>query len=123
MKSKTVKNQYFEAALPDDASTRKTRLASDSELLRPPGPGAWPAIHLAAYFGALDCLRALVAAGADLELRSDNDNANTPLHAAVAGGQPQSVEILVQSGADIHATYHGGTHVLHEACFLGRLDL
>jgi len=58
--------------------------------------------------------------GADLELRCENKNCNTPLHAAVAGGQVESGKFLVNQGANLNARYAGGTRVLHEAAFTGR---
>ena len=118
-----MKDQFFNAINANDADLIRSMAEKDSSLLHAAGPGGWPAIHLAAYMGKVDCLKALVECGADLELRSENENRNTPIHAAVAGGQIESVKFLANKGANLRATYAGGTQVLHEAAFIGRLDI
>ena len=45
--------------------------------------------------------RALLAAGADVNARSDNDFAVLPIHSAVAGGHDDVVAVLVDAGADV----------------------
>jgi ankyrin repeat protein len=116
-------DNFFQFIQDDQADAVQSSLSAQPSLLATLGPGGWPALHLAAYFGSLRSLEVLVKAGADIELCSQNDNANTPLHAAVAGGQPASVKALVAAGANMFATYFHGTSVLHEAAFLGRDDL
>lgn len=116
-------DEFFQSIQGDVVDIINSAVSNDPALLALSGPGGWPAIHLAAYFGSIKSLKALLAAGANIELRSQNDNANTPLHAAVAGGQLESVRELVSAGADIQATYYHGTTVLHEAAFINRKDL
>lgn len=54
-------------------------------------------LHLAARTGAIDDIRVLVDAGADVNMAGDLGN--TPLHQAVMMGQTESVKILLKLGA------------------------
>ena len=49
----------------------------------------------------------LVDRGADMAARAQNEIANTPLHAAAAGGRGAVVELLVERGADVNAVANG----------------
>jgi hypothetical protein len=62
--------------------------------------GGWSALHLAAHYGQLNVVQILIEAGANLNSLAENNEANTPLMAAVAGGQIEIVSQLVKSGAD-----------------------
>lgn len=64
--------------------------------------------------GTPDDIRALVAAGADLEARSEGYM--TPLMATAANGPLENVRTLLELGADPRATgYQGGTALHHAA--------
>ena len=68
----------------------------------------------------------LVAAGADLEARSTNQEfapEATPLHSAVAAGRMDNAEVLLEAGANPNARQHGGFTPLMEAEQRGDLDL
>lgn len=118
-----MNQEFFEAVQKGDCQSLKSAINQDKSLLIATGPGGWPALHLASYFGHLACLETLLLAGGDIEMRSSNENRNTPLHAAVAGGQLECVQFLITQGADLNATYVEGTRALHEAAFLGRSDI
>jgi ankyrin repeat protein len=72
------------AALCDAARVRETARAEPASLAGR-SPDGWPALHLAAHFGHGDAVDALLAAGADVRALSDNHEANTALHASLAG--------------------------------------
>jgi uncharacterized protein len=83
------------------------RTESVQELVRsdPSLAAAWyadgfTALHFAAFFGGGDAARALLAAGADPNVRSRNDFAVMPIHSAVAGGHGDVVAALLDAGAD-----------------------
>ncbi|WNG37966.1 GNAT family N-acetyltransferase [Archangium violaceum] len=65
-------------------------------------------LHVAAGNGDLDLLRALLASGADPNVRAGRNDDGidwgiTPLHAAVARGQIEAMQVLINYGADIDA--------------------
>lgn len=83
----------------------------------------WSALHLAAFFGRLDAARALVEAGADVNLVSHNSLTNTPLHAATAGKHPAVALLLIGHGANGHAVDAGGYTPLQMAEQNGLTDV
>ncbi len=69
------------------------------------------ALCLAAYWGKLDTVRILLKSGANLE-QKDEQNAWTPLIAAIRLGQFEIVKLLIESGANIHTIYKGKTSLV-----------
>lgn len=53
--------------------------------------------------GNSDLIKLLLQKGANIDSRTNNDDGMTPLHIAVAFGQPESIKILLEKGADIEA--------------------
>ena len=73
-------------------------------------PDGWPALHLAAHFGHGDAVDALLAVGADVRALSDNHEANTALHASLAGRKSvRVVSALLARGADVTRAPAGAT--------------
>jgi ankyrin repeat protein len=94
------------------------------DTLRDYSPDGWTPLHLAAAFGGADAVRALLDLGADPNQRSQNALDNTPLHACVAiSHSDEIVRMLLDAGADINATQHGGFTPLHSAAFNGSTDV
>ena len=58
------------------------------------------AMNAAAYFGHADAIRALVAAGADVDVRAVNGGKRAPLLDAVAQNHHSAVRALLELGAD-----------------------
>jgi uncharacterized protein len=105
------------AAMGDAARVRALARAEPAALARR-SPDGWPPLHLAAYFGHGDAVDALLEARADVRAFSDNDEANTALHAALAGRRDHRVvSRLLTSGADVNARAGGGYTPLHIAAF------
>jgi ankyrin repeat protein len=105
------------AALGDATRVRALARAEPAALARR-SPDGWPALHLAAYFGHGDAVDALLEACADVRAFSENDEANTALHAAVAGRRDvRVVSRLLTGGADVNARAGGGYTPLHIAAF------
>lgn len=65
-------------------------------------------------------LRALLAAGADVNARCDGF---TPLDAAAWSGNAEAVRLLLAAGADVNAKNGLGWTALHEAVRLGHPDV
>jgi uncharacterized protein len=116
----------FEAAALGDAARLEELLREDPELATASSPDGFTALHYAAFFGSPAAVRALVAAGADLEARSTNQEfapEASPLHSAVAAGRMDNAEALLAEGADPNAQQHGGFTPLMEAEQRGDFDL
>jgi ankyrin repeat protein len=107
------------AALGDAARVRALARAEPGALGRR-SPDGWPALHLAAHFGHGDAVDALLEARSDVRAYSENHEANTALHAALAGrADLRVVGRLLGAGADVNARAGGGYTPLHIAAFGG----
>jgi uncharacterized protein len=108
----------FEAAALGDAARVRALAAADPAAVAHRSPDGWPPLHLAAHFGHGDAVDALVEARADVRARSDNHEANTALHAGLAGrADLRIVSRLLTSGAEVNARAAGGHTPLHIAAF------
>jgi uncharacterized protein len=106
----------FEAAGLARAGDVLRLVAADRSLARAWSPDGFTALHYAAFFGDGPTADALLTAGADPDVRSQNEFAVMPLHSAVAGRRHDVVEALVAAGADVNvAQRHGYTPLLGAA--------
>jgi ankyrin repeat protein len=107
-----------EAAALGDAARVRALARAEPASLGVRSPDGWPALHLAAHFGHGDAVDMLVDARADVRARSDNHEANTALHAGLAGrADLRIVSRLLAGGADVNARAAGGYTPLHIAAF------
>lgn len=107
------------AALGDAAALRAILAAHPADISFRSGDG-WTPLHLAAFFGQVSTVAYLLQQGADVRAFSTNREANTPLHAALAGGgSPAVVQALLEAGADPSAVGGGGYRPLHIAASRG----
>lgn len=82
-----------------------------------PGPDGDTALHLAALYGRLECVRLLLEAGAHAAARNPED-LTTPLHDAAAGGYLDVVRALLddpRGAASLQAQDSDGDTPLHNA--------
>ena len=78
-------------------------------------PDGFTPVALAAFFGQPAAVRALIAAGADVNAPAKNPLKVAALHAAVAGGKLEIVEALLRAGANPNAQQQQGFRPIHEA--------
>ena len=110
----------FEAAALGETARVKELVSNDKELLRRHSIDGWTALHLAAFMAHRETAEALLAAGADVLAFSQNQMANQPLHAALAGKTDRPlVQMLLDRGADAKAKAGEGVTPLHLAASRG----
>jgi ankyrin repeat protein len=114
----------FEAAAVGDVAAIAAALDREPAALGGRSPDGWPALHLAAHFGRAEAVEALLAAGADVAMLSDNAERNTALHAALAGRRVVRIVLaLLGSGASVTTQAGGGYTPLHIEAFHGDVAL
>ena len=100
----------FEAAALGRVDAVEGLVGRDPALATAWSEDGFTALHFAAFFGGGDAARALLAAGADPNVRSRNELAVMPIHSAVAGRHGDVVGALLDAGADPNVRQrHGWT--------------
>lgn len=112
-----IRLNIFEAAAMGQVETLKKLVATDPMHLRSTSGDGFPALHLAAFFGQLEAVEFLLAAGAGVGARSTNPMDNTALHAAMVFRHVEVARVLLEHGAAVNARQHGGFTALHAAAF------
>lgn len=110
-----AKLDVHSAAMTGDELRLRALLGENISLAASFSHDGWTPLHLAAFFGHLDCARLLIEAGAPVNECGKNPMANMPLHAAVAGRKVDIVVLLLENGAGVNARQHGGWTPLHDA--------
>jgi ankyrin repeat protein len=108
-----------QAAASGDLATVRALLEQDPVLAHCHSREGWTPLHVAAHFGHTDVAEALLAAGADVQARAENAQANTPLLWAVIGQQVGAVGWLLAHGAQVGEANLAGATALHKAAVLG----
>jgi ankyrin repeat protein/uncharacterized glyoxalase superfamily protein PhnB len=90
---------FFAACREGDEALLRSLLEARPSLTGERDAAGSTGLHLAVDHP--ECLRLLVAHGADPDLRDQGDNA-TALHFAAARGRLESVRVLLDAGADVH---------------------
>jgi ankyrin repeat protein len=86
----------------DDAEAMCARLDAHPEILHLETPlGGW--IHMAAHVNALNCARALIERGVNIDGHY-NSQMGSALNVACSDGQMGMVELLLEAGASVEAT-------------------
>ncbi|CAN0048771.1 unnamed protein product [Ectocarpus fasciculatus] len=79
-----------------------------------------PLLHMAVQTNRTAAIRALVEAGADIEVRDEEET--TPLQNAAWSGSCATMRTLLQLGANVNSKDERGLNALNFACFRGHLD-
>ena len=118
-----VVTDIFEAAALGQISRVNQLLQQDPGQVNAFAPDGFTPLGLAAFFGNINTLKALLEQGAEVNLRSQNELNAMPLHSAVASRQTAVARILLEHGADVNARYLGGYTPLHAAAENGQVEL
>jgi ankyrin repeat protein len=76
-------------------------------------------LHLAAFFGGVEAVRAVLATGFAADADADNPFRVRPLHSAAAARDLESARALLAAGADPDVRQNGGYTPLHTAAHNG----
>ena len=113
----------FEAAALGRVDRIKQLLRDDPSLASAYAPDGFPAVGLAAFFGHLDAVKALIAAGADIHAAAKNGLKVQAIHAAVASKNLDIVRTVLEAGADPNAAQQQGFRPMHESGSTGSREL
>ena len=98
----------FEAAALGETRQLQRLLGSDRELAKARSADDFTALHYAAFFDGPEAARLLVDNGADVNAYADNELGVHVLNSAVAAGRGETVELLLEAGADPNAPTRSG---------------
>ena len=113
----------YEAATLGYIDRLRARLEEDPTRATAFSPDGFTALHYTAFFGKAEAARVLIAAGAGVNVVSENPLTVQPLHSAAAGRHHEVCRVLVAAGADINATQQARYTPLHEAAQQGDDEL
>ena len=113
----------FEASALGRVDRIKQLLRDDRALASAYSPDGFPVVGLAAFFGHLDAVRTLIAAGANIHAAATNAFKVQAIHAAVASRNLDIVQAVLEAGADPNAAQQQGFRPIHEAGSNGNRDL
>ena len=87
------------------------------------GADGFTPLHLAAFFGGADAVKAVLARGFDPGADSENTFGVRPLHSACAVSDQDAVRALLEAGANPNVHQQGGYTPLHTAAHNGNVAL
>jgi uncharacterized protein len=109
-----------EAAALGECARLHELIALDAMQARAVSADGWPPLHLSAAFATPEAVELLLEHGAHIHQVSHNAMRNQALHACIAlGSSIESLRLLLEAGADVHATQAGGYTPLHQAAASG----
>jgi ankyrin repeat protein len=114
----------FEAAATGQTERVRVRIQQDTTLVNAFAPDGFFPLGLAVFFGHLDTVEALLAAGAEVNAATRETMKVTALHSAAAARQTAIARVLIAHGARVNAEAgESAFRPLHEAAANGDLEL
>jgi ankyrin repeat protein len=105
----------FEASVLGQVDRIQEILQSTPARVSEHAPDGFTPVALAAFFAQPAAVKALIAAGADVNAAAKNALKVQALHAAVAGRNLEIVKAVLDAGADPNAQQQAGFRPMHEA--------
>jgi ankyrin repeat protein len=105
----------FEASVLGKVARIREIVEGNPDRVSAHAPDGFTPVALAAFFGQLPAVQALIAAGADVTAAAKNALKVQALHAAVAGRNLEIVAAVLAAGADANAQQQAGFRPIHEA--------
>ena len=114
---------FPEACALGNESRVRELLAGDPSLLRSRSADGFPSLGLAIFFGNGALARWLIEQGADVNEAADNPQRVTPLHAAAAVRDRETLRALLGRGADPNVKQQNDYTPLHGAASRGDVEM
>lgn len=105
----------FEASALGRVDRLKQLLRENPSLVSTYAPDGFYPVGLAAFFGHLEAVKTLLAAGADIHAAAKNAFKVQAIHAAVASKNIEIVRAVLDAGADPNAAQQQGFRPMHES--------
>ena len=113
----------FEASALGRADRIVSLLDEDAARVSAYAPDGFYPLGLAAFFGHLDAVRVLLAAGADVHATARNAFKVQPVHAAAASRNLDVLRAVLEAGGDPNVPQQQGFVPLHEAASSGNREM
>jgi uncharacterized protein len=113
----------FEASALGLVDRLKVLIAEDSSRVSAYAQDGFYPLGLAAFFGQLEAVRALIAAGADVHATARNAFKVQPVHAAAASRNLDILRAVLEAGGDPNVPQQQGFVPLHEAATSGNREM
>jgi ankyrin repeat protein len=117
-----VELNIFEAAATGQTDRVRTLIENDPALVNAYSPDGFMPLGLAAFFGHLETVKALLAAGAPVNAASRETMKMSPLGSALAAERNDIARALIDHGADVNARAENDLRPLHTAAARGNLE-
>ncbi|HZN09109.1 MAG TPA: ankyrin repeat domain-containing protein [Pyrinomonadaceae bacterium] len=118
-----VEMDVFEAAATGQTARLREVVANDPSLVNVYSPDGFTPLGFAVFFSQPENVKALLNAGADVNLPSRESMKVTPLASAAAAKQTELARVLIAHGANVNARGATGHVPLHEAAANGTVEL
>jgi len=112
----------FEASATGQTSRVDAVVRANHQVVNAFARDGFTPLGLATFFGHKDTVEALLAAGANVNLKSNNALTASPLQSAAVMNQIEIAKLLLAKGADVNITGESGYTPLHEVAGSGRLE-
>jgi len=117
-----VELNVYEAAATGQTKRLQQLIAADPSLVNSHSFDGFTPLGLAVFFGQPEAVKALIEAGADVNLASREAMKVTPLASASAARQLEIARLLIQHGANVNARAANDFTPLHESAASGKID-